>query len=426
MASAIAWWLAMNKRGSLQRRVTVAYLTLALVACVLFSVIAAVAVEGIEERLVDQRLKNVATWASPRHFAGLPVEMPAGLIFYHGDSIPVSLRSLAPGVQEKTVDGVDLHMLAGSDAAGDFVVIDRESSYEKIELVVYSIVAAALAALLILSIALGRYIAGRFVQPISMLADAVMDKESKADLPMLTNTDEMGVLARAFSERTAELQQFLVRERFFTGDVSHELRTPLTIIIGAAEILVERTAGQPDLHAPAQRILRAATEATEFVTVLLLLARTPELIDAPETRLAPLIEREIESSRQLCRDKPVSLESYLEGDPAVRCRLELLAAAIGNLIRNACQYTEKGSVIVRANGNTVTIEDTGPGIPQAVRDTLSDKARASALASSAGSGIGLALVKRICEHLGATIQVRDRPAGGSVFTIDFPRHLTEF
>lgn len=415
----------LNNQASLQRRITVAYLMLAITACVIFTVIATLAVEGIEDRLVDQRLKSVAAWASPRHFAGLPVEIPAGVIFYHGNSIPTSLRGLEPGVQEQTVDGVSLRLLVGRDAAGDFVVVDRESDYEKIELVVYSIVAAALVALLILSSILGRYVARRFVNPIATLAAAVMAKDSRTELPLLENTDELGVLARAFSERTAELQQFLMRDRFFTGDVSHELRTPLTIIIGAAEILVERTAGQPDLHAPAQRILRAATEATEFVTVLLLLARTPELIDAPKTRLGPLIEREIESGRQLCGDKPVSLELFLEGDPVVLWRRELLAAAIGNLIRNACQYTEQGSVIVRASAHSVTVEDTGPGIPPAVRERLSDRARVSALAGSAGSGIGLALVRRICEHQAATLRVNDRPAGGSAFTIDFPPVLTK-
>ncbi len=411
----------MSKPGSLQRRITVAYLMLALSACVIFTLIAAIAVEGIEVRLVDQRLESVAAWASPRQIAGLPVEMPAGVIFYHGDSIPVSLRGLAPGVHEKTVDGATLRMLVGRDGAGDFVVLDRESDYEKIEAVVYSIVAAGFGGLLILSLLLGRYVARRFVTPIATLATAVMDRDPKQELPLLGNTDEMGVLARAFSARTAELQQFLVRERFFTGDVSHELRTSLTVIIGAAEILVKRTADAPELSAPAQRILRAATEATEFVTVLLLLARAPQLIDAPETRLGPLIREEMERGRLLCAGKPVSMELSLDGDPAVFARRELLATAIGNLIRNACQYTGKGSVLIRAGGHSVTVEDTGPGIPEAVRARLSGQVPASTAAgSSAGSGIGLALVKRICEHLGATLLVEDRPGGGAKFTIVFP------
>lgn len=415
----------MSKPGSLQRKITVAYLVLAVSACVLFAVIAAVAVEGIENRLVDQRLRDVAAWASPRHVAGLPVEMPAGLIFYHGDSIPVSLRGLDPGVLDKTVDGVDLSLLAGKDTAGDFVVIDRDSGYERIEAEVYSIVAAGLGLILILSVILGRYIAARLVKPISVLADAVMEKTLQGELPMQANTDEIGVLARAFSARTSELQQFLTRERFFTGDVSHELRTSLTIIIGAAEILKDRTAGQPALQAPAERILRAATEATEFVTVLLLLARAPQLIDASETRLGPLIGKEIENGRLLCQGKPVTVELFLDADPAIFARQELLSTAIGNLIRNACQYTESGSVAVRACASAVSVEDTGPGVPDVVRSALSRGQGAASGMDFAGSGIGLALVKRICEHLGATLLVGDRPGGGSIFTIEFPPQLTK-
>jgi signal transduction histidine kinase len=413
----------MNEPRTLQRRITVAYLMLALGACVLFALIAMLAVEGIEVRLVDERLKSVAAWASPRHIAGLPVEMPAGLIFYHGHSIPLSLRHLEAGVQEKTVDGIGLRMLVGRDAAGDFVVVDRDSDYEKIEAVVYSIVAAGFGVLLILSAFLGRYIARRFVRPISTLAAAVMSKDSNAELPLLANTDEMGVLARAFSARTAELKQFLVRERFFTGDVSHELRTPLTVIIGAAEILVERTADQPELLAPADRILRAANDAADCVTVLLLLARAPQLINAPETKISEILHEEGERSRLLCRNKPVSLVLMADTGLTVFARRELLSTAIGNLIRNACQYTERGEVVARVEGQSVVVEDTGPGIPSAVRARLFDKPPFSPAADSAGSGIGLALVKRICEHLGAVLRVSDRAGGGTIFTIEFPSAL---
>jgi signal transduction histidine kinase len=413
----------MSKRGPLQRRIAVAYLMLAIAGCVLFALIAALAVEGIEVRLVDDRLIGVAAWASPRHEAGLPVDMPEGVVFYHGSSIPASLRGLKPGIGEKVVDGIGLHVLAGKDAAGDFVVVDSNSDYEKIEAVVYSIVAAGLVAMLILSTIVGRYIARKVVNPISELAAAVSNEDSKSVLPLLDNADEVGTLARNFSAHTAELRKFLVRERFFTGDVSHELRTPLTIIIGAAEILVKRTADQPELRAPADRILHAAQEAADCVTVLLLLARAPELIDAPETRVADLVGEELERGKILCADKPVVLTSSLDVDLAVFARRELLTTAIGNLIRNACQYTEKGSVVVRVADAAVTVEDTGPGIPPAVRSKLFDAFQLSASADSAGSGIGLALVKRICEYLGAVLTVRDRPEGGTAFTIQFPRRL---
>lgn len=415
----------MRGPSSLRRRIVVAYLLFALGSCVFFVLIAAVAVEGIEVRLVDERLISVASWASPRNAAGLPVEMPAGLIFHHGESIPLSLRGLPPGVQEKFVDGIGLHVLAGKDDGGDYVVVDRASDYEKIEFVVYSMIAAGVLGFLALSLFLGRFLARRFVDPISMLSASVMKSDAQTELPLLSNTDEIGVLARAFAERTADLNRFLARERFFTGDVSHELRTPLTVIIGAAEILVARTGHQPELNAPAGRILRAAIEAADCVAALLLLARTPELIDAPETRLSPLLSGEIERCQSLLRGKPVALELVVEFDFSVYARPELLSAAAGNLIRNACKYTEKGSVRVRLVRHAVMVEDTGPGVPAAIRARLSDGPSSSAPAGSSGSGLGLALVKRICEHLGATLLVSEHPSGGSVFSIEFPERLTK-
>lgn len=414
----------MKRSDSLQHRIAIAYLLFALGSCAFFAVLATVAVEGIETRLVDERLMNVAAWASPRHAGNLPIEMPTGLSFHHGDSIPRSLRGLSPGVHEVVVDGVMLNVLSGNDATGNYVVIDHDSDYDKIEFVVYSMIGAGLLGFLVLSLFLGRHVAKRFVNPITTLATAVRDK-TPSELPLLDNDDELGMLARAFAGRTAELKQYLERERFFTGDVSHELRTPLTVILGAAELLVAHTAGQPALHAPSERILRAASEASDCVTVLLLLARTPDLIEAPETAIGPLILAELEHCQPLVRNKPVVLEYMADANVSVAARRELLAAAIGNLIRNACQYTLEGVVRVRLSRNSVAVEDTGPGVPAAVRAHLLKQPVAASDNGSAGSGLGLVLVARICEHLGATLHLAERAGGGSVFTIAFPPDLTK-
>jgi signal transduction histidine kinase len=234
------------------------------------------------------------------------------------------------------------------------------------------------------------------------------------------------VLARAFAERTVELDRALMRERFFTGDVSHELRTPLTVIIGAAEILQDHAADRPALREPAERILRAAREAAQRVNVLLLLARAPQLIDAPSTPLSSLVRDEVERSRPLCAGKPVSLTMTVDNEVFVEARPELLATAIGNLIRNACQYTAQGNVHVHVCGDGLRVEDTGPGIPAPVRAKLLDEPDGAPRPSDpAGTGIGLALTKRICEHLSAAFSVAARPGGGTVFSIAFPAGLTK-
>lgn len=412
----------MKKTESMRRRIVAAYMTFALVVSAFFAVIAALAVEGIEEKLVDERLQEVAQWAAPRHGAGMSVLMPAGLTFHHDADIPRSLRGLPHGVREISVDGVDLHVLAGRDERGEFVVVDHDSEYEKIEVVVYSMYAAGFLIFITSSLMLARYLANSVVTPIVKLSQAV--EARRDDLPCLQREDELGMLARAFAGRTGELKQFLDRERFFTGDVSHELRTPLAVISGAAEVLMSHTEGESKLHAPAERIYRAAREASDVTTVLLQLARSPQGVHGPEQSVAALAEAELARCQPLVQGKPVSLRYEGGADFAVHGPRELLQAAIGNLLRNACAYTEQGEVVLRLGVRSVVVEDTGPGLAPAALARLRGDAVPDGDGASSGSGLGLGLVQRICKYLGLQLHVQQREGGGTRFDIAFP-HLTQ-
>jgi signal transduction histidine kinase len=407
----------MKARNSLRRRISVAYLVFTLGSTVFFAVTCAIAVEGIEDRLVDARLKEVAVWASPRQASGLPVAMPAGVTFHHDSDIPISLRNLPDGVHDVDLNGAGLHVLSGSDGGGRFVVVDHESDYEKVELVVYSLFALAFAGSLLFSLFVGGYIGRRFVNPILALAEAL--PQAEGELPLQDRDDELGVLARAFAEHTAELRRFLDRERFITGDVSHELRTPLTIISGAAEILLQQHADDSSVARPAERIYRAANEAAESVSVLLMLARAPERLPRPAVDIAVSAQAEVARYHSLVAGKPVAL-TYAGGDTfSVNAPPELCAAAIGNLVRNACQYTERGAVIVSLGPRTVRVEDTGPGLPAAVLAILAGASATMQDGPSSGTGLGLGLVRRICEYLHATLSVQAREGGGTLFEIRF-------
>lgn len=415
----------MKKIKTLRRRIVVAFVKLAVASCIFFGVLASITVEGIEYLLVDQRLASVAAWASPRHAARLPVDMPAGLVFYHGDEIPEFLRGLPDGVQEFFIENNELHVLAGKDAAGPYVVVDHASEYDKIELVMYSMIAVGCLAFIALSVFLGRAVAKGIVAPITTLAAAVRQDGAKADLPMMDRQDEIGDLARAFASSTEDLKRFLDRERFFTGDVSHELRTPLTVIMGAAEIIQAHARDQQLLQEASERIFRTAKEAAESITVLLLLARSPEMIDAPETDILDVVQNELKKNQPMLENKSVTLTSDVQSGFSVLARRELLSAVIGNLIRNACLYTLHGSVTVRVSHPTVVVEDTGPGLPEFLRGRLMKEDIPVVQTGSAGTGLGLSLVSRLCEHLGVVLHVDNRPSGGTAFSIDFSSILTK-
>jgi signal transduction histidine kinase len=406
----------MKRADSLQRRIVVAFLLFSIGASAIFGVVAAVAVEGIEVRLVDERLASAVAWAAPRQAAGLDVDMPDGLRFHRGAAIPTPLRGLADGVHKVDIDATRLHVLAGHDARGDWVLVDHASDYDKIEVVVYSMFGAAFLGFLLLAALLGHFLGTRVVNPIRALVGAVGDTAPPAALT--ARKDELGVLARALGAHTAELRSFLDRERYFTGDVSHELRSPLTVIMGAAEILVQ-DAATPAVRAPAERIYRAALEAAECVTVLLLLARAPDLGRQPPVAVNDIAADEVEKYRPLLGAKPVSMR-FIDGSAlSARAPRELCAAAIGNLVRNACQYTDAGEVAITVSAGQVVIEDTGPGLPPAVIATL-DAGGTTASTGSAGTGLGLALARRICDFLEVDLAYAPRTGGGSRFTMTFP------
>lgn len=404
----------MMRFRSLGRQIVFAYVLFTAACCLLFVTIGAVVVEGIELHLVDERLEEVAAWAAPRHAGGLPVEMPSGLSFHYGEGIPRALRNLRPGVQEVEVDGIGLHVLGGRTAAGPYVVIDHESEYDKVEAAVYSLIAFSLAGFMGFSLLLGRFMAQRFVSPISALSQAVARRER--ELPLLATNNELGVLARSFDAYAREMQSFLDRERYFTGDVSHEFRTPLTIIQGAAEILARECAGNPALSGPVERIERAVQDASGSVEVLLMLARSPQLIESHEISAGELARRQVDQYQFLLRQKKLVL-SFEGGDFRIRVPEKLLEAALGNLIRNACLYTGSGAVRVRIVGHCIEVEDTGGGLPAPVLAMLRGE-RGERAAGSEGTGLGLVLVKRICEHIGATVRVVASSDSGSLIALD--------
>jgi signal transduction histidine kinase len=342
-----------------------------------------------------------------------------GLRFHRGDAIPRSLRGLPEGVSEVDVDGVGLHVLSGVDAAGPYAVVDHESDYEKVELVVYSMFTVFFLGFLLLAAALGSFVARRIVNPISELAVAVA--RGRSPLPLQDRKDELGILARALEAHTTELRAFLDRERFFTGDVSHELRSPLTVIMGAAEILMTNSTDEATRRAGRTHLPRRA--------------RGGRMHHRPAVAGALARARQLagRAGRCHCRARSGTLPALVDGKHvtldyqggpgfAVQVPAELCAAAIGNLVRNACQYTEEGSITVALSSGRVVVEDTGPGLPAAVRETLAcSGAMAGAIPSrgSNGTGLGLSLVLRICEYLGASLGYEERLAGGSRFTIDF-------
>jgi signal transduction histidine kinase len=410
----------MNDRHSLRTRIVAAYVLLACAVCGAFAAGVVYVIGTIEDRLIDERLERTADKLVERLHQGRGMDLPPSVSFYRGADIPAPLRGKPPGRYELPTASNSVNALVRSDGQSLFVLTDDDADYERIRWDVYTLLAAAFAACLVLAVMLGRFTASRVIAPVTGLARAVNDERATSDYPSLASRDEIGVLARAFAARTEELQRFLQRERWFVGDVSHELRTPLTVMLGAAEVLCLRLADRPELAAVAERIRRTAADTTERVGAMLLLSRAPETVDAPRTALRPLIRQEMERVQPLLAGKDVTLTLQAPQEVHVFARPELAAIAIGNLLRNACQFTEQGAVTVRLSPQGLEVEDTGAGIPADIRERVFERGVRAHPESSTGSGLGLAIVRRVAEHLRWDVQLEDVPGGGSRFSLLMP------
>jgi len=156
------------------------------------------------------------------------------------------------------------------------------------------------------------------------------------------------------------------------------------------------------------------------VNALLLLARTAAQGDPVHTELAPIVRREADRCRGLLAAKPVVLNLRIEDSVHAIARPELASILIGNLLRNACQYTARGAITVTLVPGSFTVDDTGPGLPAAVRARLFDRFVHEVRPEGAGGGLGLSIVQRIAEHLHWTLQVEDRRGGGTRVYVALP------
>jgi signal transduction histidine kinase len=117
--------------------------------------------------------------------------------------------------------------------------------------------------------------------------------------------------------------------------------------------------------------------------------------------------------------KGLSFEARLEPGAVLSLNRQALQTVLSNLIRNAVQYTERGFIRITYGARRLTVADSGSGIAAEDQPKLFERFYRAA-PERGGFGIGLAIVKQICDACGWTIEVASAPGRGSVFEITFP------
>ena len=154
-------------------------------------------------------------------------------------------------------------------------------------------------------------------------------------------------LATSLHEFATRIGHFVEREHNFTRDASHELRTPLTVIRVAGDMMAGDETLSPMARRSLKRIQAAGRDMEALIEAFLILAREGDTgLPAEEFEVAAVAAGEIEKARPLLAGKPVTLELRQQADPALHAPPRVLSVMLGNLLRNACNYTESGTVVV--------------------------------------------------------------------------------
>ena len=133
-----------------------------------------------------------------------------------------------------------------------------------------------------------------------------------------------------------------------------------------------------------------------------------------------LCQQLAEANRAQLGARPIEIIVQGRKDIVVDAPEAVVAVALGNLIGNACKYTAEGEVRITVARDCVKIEDTGAGISAEDAARLFERGyRGSSAGGTSGGGIGLSIVRRLCELYAWRVSIAPRPERGAVATLDF-------
>ena len=214
----------------------------------------------------------------------------------------------------------------------------------------------------------------------------------------------------------------------FLSRMSHELRTPLNAILGFGQVL-ERGPLDEDQAQSVQQVLKGGRHLLSLIDEVLDVARIDSgnlAISIEAVQVGDIVQETIDLIRPLAERRGITLEDLVPaGGEYVRADRQRLKQVLLNLASNGVKYNRDGGSVtfscakVSERELEVSVADTGPGIaPQYLDRVFAPFDRLGVEASTVeGTGIGLALSKRLVELMGGTIHVETELGEGSVFSI---------
>ena len=272
------------------------------------------------------------------------------------------------------------------------------------------------------------------LEPVARVRSQVASRQAD-DLSPVSDAglpDEVQPLVQELNLLFGRVRTAFDAQQSFVADAAHELRTPLAALRLQAQSLDR--ADTPEARKLAvQRLTAGIDRATRLVEQLLVLARQEATAAAGAVArpvdLADLARRTVADLAGVAAAKGVDVGIHHVDPATVEGQPDALHILLRNLVDNAIKYTPAGGtadISVRSDSAkegctvTVTVEDSGPGIPPEERERVFDRFYRVAGSEAAGSGLGLAIIKAIAERHGATLALGESERlGGLSATVCF-------
>ena len=280
----------------------------------------------------------------------------------------------------------------------------------------------------------GAALVRRALTPVREITDAAREITSYnlgRRLPVARTDDELEGLSVVLNQMIGRLDEAFQHSRRFTADASHELRTPLTIMRVELESVIQETGLSAGTREKVASVLEETERLAKTVEGLFAISRLEAgeaLMDVTRFDLAELVVSTAEQMSLLADEKHLAVQSG--GCEAVKVSGDRfrLKQVIVNLLDNAIKYSPEGGEITlvtrAADGHAfLEVADRGEGIPgEALGQVFNRFFRADSVRthSESGAGLGLSIVRSICQAHGGTVEAANRLEGGCRITVQLP------
>jgi signal transduction histidine kinase len=386
-------------------------------------------------------LQDEASYYWKRHGDEAPIYIPdtfnmMGYVVPRGESemtLPEPLRGLAPGYHSMPEAMGGSLVYVDDKPKGRLILVFKQQQVNALAFW-FGVVPLTFVLMVIYAIAWVTYRAShRAISPVIWLANQVQHWDPKhpdaavldpASLPVDVQGETL-VLASSLHEFATRINTYVQRERDFTRDASHELRTPMTVIRMAGDILLDDDSLSTHGVRTVQRIQASVREMESLVEAFLIMAREGDTgVSDEDFVVNEIVLDEVEKSRHLLANKPVELRVVEDSAFALHAPPRVFAVLFGNLLRNACHYTDTGTVTVRIGADRIVVEDTGVGMSAVDLSRAFDPFYRGGEQRRGGHGIGLNIVRRLSDRFGWPVSLDSEAGKGTRVSLLFPKAKT--